>query len=366
MIRASWLFTVLLVAGCGPGTPRASATLRTRLASSEATPARDRAPDLIARVEHALDDADRAERAGDDLAAADHATAGRLLLEAALAEAARVEDETERTHIEQEIATVLARARRDEQAREGISQVLSRGAAIAAARAEAQRALTQAEEDEARPRRRTRVSLAEAADLRRAAAALRARARLSMAAARALGAETEALAAAATALSESEASHDPRASLRAADTAHHESMRALGQIRASADGPGPDASAELAEAARGEGFEVLALAEGTAVEADGVFNGASSSVARSAGHRIERLASLIAAHPHGPVQVQAQVAQQGRAGDQIAQRRAQALQRALVAAGASDERLSAQPLPVALRGDTPLARVRLVFVAYAR
>ncbi|MCB9595782.1 MAG: hypothetical protein H6719_23875 [Sandaracinaceae bacterium] len=361
------LALALLVGGCGPGAPRATASLRERLTSDEAAAARERAPDLIARVEHAMDRADAAERAGDEAGAADHTTEARLFLEAALAEAARVEDEDERANLEQQVATLLARARRDEEARETIDRGLARADAAAAARAEALAALALAETDEARPARRARVSLEQAADLRHAAAALRARARLTLAAARALGADEAALADSNAALAASEAATgDPQAALAAADRAHHAALRALGAQRAGLDGPGPDGAASLAEAAAAEGFEVVPLPEGTGVEVDDVFAGAATAVSRAATTRVERLATLVAAYPHGPVQVQAQVAQQGHAGDALAERRAEALRRALIAAGADADRLSAQAIPTALRGDEPIARVRLVFVAYAR
>jgi hypothetical protein len=107
----------------------------------------------------------------------------------------------------------------------------------------------------------------------------------------------------------------------------------------------------------------MALAEGTAVEAEGMFS--SRAVARDASGRVQRLASLIAAHPFGPVQVQAQVASGGRRGDQLAAQRAEALRRALVHTGADASRLSASAVPSALAAETPLDRARLVFVGYA-
>lgn len=364
MRRALWL--ALTLAACGPGAPRASAPLRARLAASESAPARERAPDLVARVEAALDEADAAERAGDPAAAADHATRARLFLEAALAEAARLEDETERANVEAQIATLLAQARRDEEAREAIDRRLARDAAASAAREEALAALALAESDEARPARRRRLSLEEAADLRRAAAALRARARLTAAAAVALGADEATLTAANEALAASEAATgDPTQAVSHADRAHREALRALGVARTAAEGPGPDGAATLAEAARAEGFEVVALSEGTGVEVAGLFAGASPAPSRGASARLARLAALVAAHPHGPIQVQAQVTQQGHAADALAARRAEAVRRALVEAGADAERLGAQAIPTALRGDEAVERVRLLFVAYA-
>lgn len=355
--------TALLLVACG-GAPRASGELRERLRSGVAAGAHERAPELVAQVERTLDQADEAEQNGDEAATADHITSARLLFEAAVVEAARVEDEAERAHIESEIAATLARARRDEEARETISVELARRASARAAREEAARALEQASRDEARPLRRRRVSLEEAQDLRRAAAVLRARTRLAMAAARALGADDEALAEANAGLDASEGASDPLAAVSHADGARHAALGALGGARASFEGPGDDGPSTLAEAARAEGFTVVSLPEGLALEGDGVFRGASASVARSAADIVDRLASLIESHPHGPVLVQAQVAQQGQVGDRLAERRAEALRRALIAQGGDEQRLSAQPVPTALRGEHPVARVRVVFVAY--
>jgi hypothetical protein len=352
----------LVLAACGGGSAMTS-ELRTRLGSAESRAARDHAPDLVAQVEAALGDAEEAERANDRDGAADHLTRARLLLDAALTEAARIDDERERRQIEERVATVLAQARRDEEAREAIGGELARLASIRTAREETRRALAQAVEDEARPRRRGRVSLEEAQDLRRAAAALRARARLLAGAAQALGAPAAALLPTQAALTASDEARDPAIALDAADRASHEALRALGAARRQLEGPGPDGASALAEAARAEGFEVIALPEGIAIEVEGLFSG--SGLARNASARIGRLASLVAAHPHGPVQVQAQGPASGRQGERLAQQHAEALRRALVAAGADAERLSAEGVPPSLAAETPERRARLLFVAYS-
>lgn len=349
-----------LLAGCG-GTAGLTADLRARVSAPEGTALRERAPDLVASVEEALAEAESAERAGQPDAAADHVTQARLLLDAAQAESVRIADEDERRRVEERVAEALERARRDELAREAIGAELARLASVEAAREEAERALAQAAEDEARPGRRARVALEDAADLRRAAAALRARARMTAAAAASLGAGAEALGPVTDALAASEqARADPLAALDAADRAHSEAQRALGAARRAA-GSSPDSAAALAEAARAAGFEVVTLPEGLAVEADGLF--AARGLSRGAAGRVERLAGLIAAHPHGPVMVQAQ-AGAGRGAEQLAAQRAEALQRALVAAGAEASRLSASAIPSALAAEHA-DRARLLFVGYA-
>lgn len=359
MSRALVALAVLLSA-CGGGAA-VTTDLRDRLGSPESQAARERAPDLIAQVEQALEEADEAQRANDPAAAADHVTRARLLLDAAVTESARIADEEERRRIEARVATVLGRARRDEEARAEIGRELNRLASIRTAREETLRALERAVPDERR--RRVRVSLDQAADLRRAAAALRARARLTMAAAQALGAPEDALGPTHAALSASEEARDPMDALEAADRASHEALRALGAVRRRLDAPGPDGASALAEAARAEGFEPIAVPEGLAVEVEGLFSG--NGLARDARSKVERLAALIAAHPHGPVQVQAQGPAAGRRGEQAAERRAEALRRALVSAGADASRLSAQGIPPSLAAATPVERARLLFVAYA-
>lgn len=332
---------------------------------AEVREAREGAPELVALAEEAIEEAESSERSGDEAGAADLATRARLILDAAVVETARVRDESRRASMEREIAEILEQARRDESARVDASRALSRAAAARVAREETRRALELAASDEARPARRQRVSLDDAPALARAAAALRARARLTVAAARALGANEETLRSTLAALETSEAASNAMEAISHADRARHEALGALGAVRAGQEGPGRDGPSTLAEAARAESFDVIALPEGMAVETAGLFRGRSASLGSSARTRLAQLVSLLAAHPHGPVQVQAQVAQGGRAGDQLASRRAEALRRALVAAGVDASRLSAQPLPSALRGDVPIARTRLVFVAYA-
>ncbi len=362
-LRLVVLSIALLSIGCGGG-PNASRDVRQRLESAESQAARERVPDLIASVEAAIEAADNAEAAGNTDAASDHATRARLLLDAAQAEAVRIGDEEERARVEERISQVLARARRDEDARAQIDTELARLASARTAREEALRALQQAQQDEARPGRRARLSLEQAEDLRRAATILRARARLAAAAAESLGADAHALRPVNDALTASEqAVRDPVAALDAADRANHEALRALGTARRALSAPGPDGPAELAEAARADGFEALALPEGLAVEADRVYSG--NALARQAADRVRQLAALVIAHPHGPVQVQSQAREAGARGEQLARQRAEALRRALVEAGVDAARLSAGAVPSALAADVPAERARLVFVAYA-
>lgn len=358
MSRSLPALIAALSIACGGGATVTS-DLRARLASPEGRTAHERAPDLVAQVEEALDDA---EGASSPEAAADHATRARLLLDAAVTEAARIEDEEARQVIEARVGEVLARARRDEDARAAIGNELARTASIRAAREEAERALTQAATDETRRGRRGRVSLEEARDLRRAAETFRARARLTAAAATALGAPAEALAAASEALTASDRARDPLEALASAERANREALRALGAARSQREGPGPDGASALAEAARAEGFEPIAVPTGLAIETEGLFSG--SGIARAARPKIERLAALITAHPHGPVQVQAQAPPSGRTGERLAVQRAEALRRALIAAGADEARLNAEGIPPSLAAQTPVDRARLLFVAY--
>ncbi|MFK7988799.1 MAG: hypothetical protein AB8I08_22455 [Sandaracinaceae bacterium] len=353
----------LVVGACGGGA-RTSADLRSQLAEESVRTLRERAPDLVAGVDSALDAADRADQSGDREAAADHVTRARLLLDAARAEAARMEDDDARRALETQIAEVLARAHRDERARAEMSRARVREASAATAREEAQRALAQATADEGRPGRRRRVTLDETSDVRRGAAALRERAGLLLAAALALGAPEAAGEPVEAALRASRASRDPLEALQHADEAHAAGMRMLGAARAGREAPGRDGANALAEAAELDHFGVLTLDGGVAVEATGMFSGSGSALSSVGRTRVSRLAVLLAAHPIGPVQVQVQVARAGSAGERLATQRAEALVRALVAEGVDEARLTARGLPPAMAADPPADATRVVFLSY--
>lgn len=353
-----------MLLGCGGGA-RASADLRAQLADDSARVLRERAPDLVASVDAALDAADRADRAGDADAAADHVTRARLLLDAARAEAARMEDEQARRALEAQIAEVLSRARRDEHARAELSRQQVRTVSARTAREEARRALAQAERDEARPARRRRVTLDAPADVRRGAAALRERTALLVAAARALGARAEPIERVDTALRASRAERDPIEALRLADRAHAEAMRVLGAARAEGPAPGRDAARALAEAAELADLSALSLESGVAVEAAGLFGGSGSRLSDAGRARAGRMARLLLAHPVGPVQVQVQVARAGSGAQRLALQRAEALVRFLSQQeGVDADRLSAAGLPASMASDPPVDASRLVFTAY--
>lgn len=360
---AGLMLCFLGACACGGGT-RASADLRAQLADESAATLRERAPDLVAGVDSALDAADRADQAGDPEAAADHVTQARLLLDAARAEAERMEDDDARRALEAQIAEVLSRAHRDERARAQISRERVREASARTAREEAARALAAATADEGRPGRRRRVTLDETSDVRRGTAALRERAALLLAAARALGAPEAAGEPVETALRASRASRDPLEALQHADAAHAAGTRMLGAARASRDTPGRDGARALAEAAALERFDVLTLEQGIAIETRGMFSG-TSALSSGGRARVSRLAVLLAGHPIGPVQVQVQVARGGSAGERLATQRAEALVRALVGEGVDEARLSAQGLPPAMAADPPADATRVVFLSYA-
>ena len=269
--------------------------------------ARREAPDLVAQAERAAEDARRADAAGDTEIAQDHATRARLLYEAAVVEAERAALDRRRVELvrETEEATEAA-VRADEQraAREVREQ---RANAAQVARTQMEHAFAQAEEDEAR-RLRSRSAEVDRARLE-AASALRERTRMILSAARALGGDAAAIAAVRLT-----AQGTPVAQILAANDAHRRALEILGEARRAH--PVDDAARDALMAALQErSFEARVEARGVVV--DGV------SAARA-----DVLAELIAAHPHGPLEVR------GRGAARFAT--------TLTRAGASAERVQTQ------------------------
>jgi colicin import membrane protein len=334
-----WVIAIVFASACGSGSWAPADSVRALL--NESAEARTRAPDLYARAQSALADAERAHASGQADAAGDELTRARLFAEAAVAEAARLHDEDERASIETRAGDILAQARRDEEARAVVGAELARLASARTAREEALRALRVAEQDEAQPNRRARASMGDPQEISRGAAALRARADLWITSAQALGAPGPQIASARAQLTAAEALRDPFAALDAADRAESNGLRLLGSTQAAQD---PDAAASLIEAAHAEGFEVEALPHGLSIAVD-------IAAIRA---RAPRLAAILISHPQGPVQIEA-------AGSAS---RAQSVRTALVAQGVPADRLTAQALAPALHADP--VRARVVLLAYSQ
>jgi hypothetical protein len=295
----------LLVSGCSP-VLGAAGSLRAELTPS-LTQSRERAAPLVADAERALDDAALAESRGELDAAAEHRARARLLSASAASVAtARAHEEATEAALG-EAAALLEEAEAIDGEADALEGEANRVAAARAAREEALRALSRAEQDEARGRRATHVSLDDAAAMRNAARDIRGRARLLLAAAVviadrgdvALGAartDTERL------LSSSEAATDPLRMLHDADAAHDAARAALGIARR-----GRPVTAEqvrsLMEACESEGFAAVLLERGVAIDLAPYFAGTSRTPSREGSARLERLAALLGSYPEGPVLV---------------------------------------------------------------
>ncbi|MFW6023721.1 MAG: hypothetical protein ACOC9O_03150, partial [Myxococcota bacterium] len=140
------------------------------------------------------------------------------------------------------------------------------------------------------------------------------------------------------------------AELRATEEAVRSAMRALGTVRADGSEHPSQAQIEgLWQMAAERGLQVVRTERGTVLRPSG---SRWSPVARS------RLASLLEAHPHGPVRVEGRASSSAGAAARRARRSARALVRALVGEGVPDGRLEAE----VIEGDGP---VQVVLLAYA-
>lgn len=282
--------------------------------------ARREAPDLVGQAERAAEDAHRAQRDGDTDAAQDHATRARLLYEAAVVEAERAAADRRRLEVTHETEEATQAAVRADEQRAAIEVREQRANAAEVAREQMERAFAQAEQDEAR-RLRSRSGEVDRARLE-AAAALRNRARLVLSAAVALGARVEQVERVQYVVTGT-----PAEQIRAADRTHREALEILGEARA-AHAVDDAARASLMETLRERSFDARLEPRGVVV--DGV-TPARASV----------LAQVVAAHPHGPVEVR------GRGAARLAT--------GLTRAGTPQERLQSHPAQ---------AELEVVFVGY--
>lgn len=336
--RSTLLAVVVAVvanAGCGSASPPAATT--ERFSAPEAQAARERAPDMYAAAQRAREQAEQARARGDERAAQDHDTRARLLLSAAIAESDRLELEERRLELEARATELEEQAARDAHARVEIDAEMERRAAARVAAHEASLAFERAEEDEPR---RYRAQADERTRMHREAAdVLLQRARLLSSAAEAMGAGAERIRAVTDAIEETERIDDPERRLGAAQDALFGALAAIGEARAASEGPSADESAALLSQAREMGLEVQQRDRGLTVVIEGAFRGTAGTRLRgSAGGTLEKVAALLEAHPHGPVQVHGFGV--GRAARRVADARANAVVQALVRAGASRDRLS--------------------------
>ena len=301
MMRRAFSLIVLLVAGCAGAPPSAVETTAERFRAPEAETARERAPDIWAQADRARQEAEEAQRSGDSRAAADHATRARLLLAAAIAEADRLEVEERRLEMEEQARALEEQTSRDVTARLELQAEMGRRASARVAAQQAAMAFQRAAEDEGR---RYRATNDERARLHREAAdILLRRATLVLSAAEAMGATPARAAQVTDVIEEAEQTDEPALRMQRAHDAVRGAFVALGEARASREGPAPDEIAALREAASQAGFTVEQDDRGVVVRADGIFAGRAARPSPAARRRLAQLAAIVAAHPHGPVQV---------------------------------------------------------------
>lgn len=282
LLRAATLASFACSAACGTAAGARSVDLAGFFTADGVEEARREAPDLVVAAELARDEAERADAAGEEDAASDHATRSRLLLEAALVETERARLDRERVELLAEAERATAEAEALEAERVAIATTARRNAAAEIVRVQMQNAHAAAERLEGRGRRHRGADVDRTR--REAAVALEERTRLLVVAARALGASDEELAP--LELTTTETPSDPAERLARADERHRSALALLGRRRAERP-VGPEVVGSLVEAARELGLEPSMRPEGLAV------------VAPSA----RALADLGRAFPHGAIGV---------------------------------------------------------------
>lgn len=273
------LALVLLVGGCPP--PLAVGGLETlpEFSAAQRERAWEHAPDLSAEAELALE---RASRAPNTAAREEWRMSARLLLEAAVAEATRVEEVEALRRARVETVDLEAAAATDDAARVAMLAEARDARAARVALDSAQRALRYAAEYEARHSRRTRG--VEPRERASAVAILRERAELFVLAARAMGLEPAELGDAEAALAELEAAPDAR-ELHAALAAEEAGLAALGEARRRRE----------VDAAMIQSLSAEAETRGLNLELEEGGAHLRGELSRA------RLSALLAAFPHGPV-----------------------------------------------------------------
>lgn len=310
--------------GCGSAQVRSSALFDT----PDAKAAAERAPDLYLMAEEAQKDADDAQARGQDKAAADHRTRARLLLAAAIAEGERLALEEERMRLETNARDLEKQVARKEAARLEQARAKGRAQAAVVARAQVRRALAQAEEDETR---RARAKGNETERLhRQAEPVLRERALLLVAAAAALGGEPKAAERLREELLSSPPS-DPTDAMRRADALYAEALGLLGRARAARGAVSAEERHSLREAADELGFHSNQLDRGVGIDLE-AFVGRNEP----APAKIERLTTLLRAHPHGPVRLELFGPRKEAS---ALEARARSIQKALIDSGIDEGRL---------------------------
>jgi hypothetical protein len=265
-----------------------------RFARADVLAARRGAPDLLARAERARADA---LATADDAARSEHAERARAWLAAAVAESRRIALMRAASAAEARVVAAETRRAELERARVELERETERAAAAASARDQLQRALRLAQGD-ARPD----GARGDWLDGARAADVLRARGRLVLTAAIALGLPAERAAAVAAGLAPRGDQRTARQRLAGALAALARAESALGEARALHGGPTPDERSALLELARERGLDPQETARGVVFALPAEL--ADARLGREARAWLLRIAAVLRAHPHGPVQLE--------------------------------------------------------------
>ncbi len=283
-------------------------------------------------------------------------------MDAAIAEAERLALEEERLAVEADEAETQLAHGRAVRRREEILLEVRRIEAARIAAAEAAAAFERAAEDEGR---RYRGRADERAALHREAAGVLARrAHLLLAAAQAQGAGAERVATVNQLLERADAENDAAQKLRLTERAVRDALRALGEARRRRPAPTMDERAALIEEADQAGFSVEQRDRGLTVIVAGVFRRGGASPTGRGRRRITRLAALIQAHPHGPVQVHAHGSGSAAARRRTSTARADLATRLLENEGVPAERLSGEGVVDVAADPTIANAVEATFVSY--
>jgi hypothetical protein len=316
-------------------------------ARADALAAQRGAPDLFARAQRARTEALATDDADER---AEHAERARSWLAAAVAESRRIELMRATSAAEARVVAAELRRAELERARTEIERAAELATAAASVRERLALALRRAEADALGDGARGRVLDEERT---RAADVLRGRARIMLAAALALQLPAERAAIVTAALAPRAAKRTAVQHLADAGAALERAERALGEARALSPRPSRQERAALLELATERGLEAQVTGRGVVFALP---HGQPSD--REVRIWSSRVAAVLRAHPHGPVQLEVVPA----AGESAAARRSGAARgariAALLAAGAARERLSVRELSAG-------SNARLVLPAYA-
>ncbi len=307
LAAATFLLALPCVLGCAGGAS-GRGVMAERFARAKASGARALAPRLFARASRARDEAARARARGEQTAASDYEMSAGLFLDAALAEAEQTRLERRRAAAERRAAKALERQAEHQRVRLSVEAEIARLEAARVARQEARRVFQQDGRHTGQTNgRKDRQQLAE--DRKRAADFLLKRARLMLAAAVAMGARSQDIQGAERAIEQAEAeaagtsARGISASVSRAERALAAAEQTLGAARAQYPGPNHDEIAALVSAAEERGLACERLDRGVVVTLADVFAAGTSRLSSQGKRKLQQLAALVRAHPHGPVRI---------------------------------------------------------------